>query len=313
MGSSLDSMLTAYARMPIPSREEQLLLGRRIRAWLDWEPSLEEMAQGITEPPAALRRAGQRARQQLVERNMRLVAAQARSFNVRSSTAVDVEDLIQEGALGLSRAAELFDPCKGFAFSTYAVWWIRQSMNRLVHCSGSIRIPQKRAASLQRLRQWEDAFIAQQGRPPTDAEAMEAQKLTAGDLRILRQAAAVRTIASLDVLMGGDDGDSLGSLVSDPAAEAAGSEWDLVLQALSPWPDLQEVMGRMLAGESPTKISVAMGINREAALRLGDQATVLAQQRLAGDPMQQMEAGDLQIERLRALYPDGSSLFSTAP
>jgi RNA polymerase sigma factor (sigma-70 family) len=317
MRSSLDSMLSAYARLPVPSREEQLLLGRAIRAWLGWQPSDEDRAKGITEAPPALRRAGQRARQQLVERNMRLVATLARSFSVKDTVAVDVEDLIQEGALGLSRAAELFDPAKGYAFSTYAIWWIRQSMNRLLLTSGSIRIPQKRASSVHRLRQWEEDFVAETGRRPTDAEAMETMKITAAELRTIRQAAAVLRVGSLDALMGGEDCNTWGSTVSAPATGSAAepSRSERVLDALSPWPDLREVMDRLLHGETHKQISEAMGIPKAAVARLGNQATLLTKRRLAGAGASapDLQAADPEIERLGALYPDGSSLFSSAP
>lgn len=305
-------MLSAFARLPIPSREEQLLLGRAIRAWLDWEPSLEDLAQGVTDPPVALRRAGERARQKLVARNMRLVATQARSFSCDTTVAVDVEDLIQEGAVGLNRAAELFDPAKGYAFSTYAVWWIRQSMRSLIHTSGSIRIPQKAASNMHRLRQWEGAFVARTGRMPTDVEAMAEMNVGAAALRTLRQAAAVAHVGSLDAPVGDEDGETLGSTIGATAAGVSSSE--AVLEALSPWPDLQEVLGRMLSGETAGQISQAMGISRNAVQGLVDQAIRVAKRRLAEDAApRSLDAGDLEIERLRALYPDGSSLFSTVP
>ena len=96
MGTPLDSLLGAYARLPIPSREEQVLLGRAIRRWLDWDPAPEKAPPGV-------QRAGKRAREQMVARNMLLVAKQARSFSVSSVVALEVQDLIQEGAIGLNK------------------------------------------------------------------------------------------------------------------------------------------------------------------------------------------------------------------
>jgi RNA polymerase primary sigma factor len=277
MGSSLDALLAAYARLPIPSREEQLLLGRAIRAWLDWEPSQEEMARGILEAPPRLKRAGQRARDQLVARNMLLVARQARAFSIRSIVALDVEDLIQEGAIGLCRAAEKFDPARGCTFSTYAVWWIRQSMNVLVHSSGPVKVPVKRAASMNRLRQWVEAFAVREGRSPTDAEAMEALHLTAADLLLLRKAAAVRQVISLDAFLRGDeDGESWGSTVAAPAADVTGDDWEVVLEVLQPWPVVQEVMARRLSGQSHAEVSTAMAITRAETVRLEAKGTALA-------------------------------------
>jgi RNA polymerase sigma factor (sigma-70 family) len=274
LGSPLDSLLGAYSRLPIPTREEQVLLGRAIRTWLDWDPSPEDAPPGV-------KRAGRRAQNQMVARNMLLVARQARSFSVSSVVALEVQDLIQEGAIGLSRAAEKFDPTRGCSFSTYAVPWIRQSMTRLVHTSGAIRIPVKRASSMNQLRQWVEAFTAREGRSPTDEEAIEGMEITAADLRILRQAAAVRQVGSLDALMGDGDGDSFLSTVAAPMAWASGGQRDLVLEALKPWPDLQEVMDRQLAGQGPAEISLAMGITRKAAVKLADRAQAMAQRLVA--------------------------------
>jgi RNA polymerase sigma factor (sigma-70 family) len=275
MGSPLDSLLGSYSRLPIPTREEQVLLGRAIRAWLDFDPSPEEAPPGV-------KRSGRRARDQLVSRNMLLVARQARSFSVSSVVAIEVQDLIQEGAIGLTRAAEKFDPTRGCSFSTYAVPWIRQSMTRLVHTSGAIRIPVKRASSMNQLRQWVEAFTAREGRSPTDEEALDAMEITAADLRILRAAAAVRQVGSLDAVMGDGEGDSCLSIVAAPVAWSS-LERDLLLESMTPWPDLQEAMDRRLAGQCPAEISLAMGITLKAAKTLGDRAQAMAQKLMATD------------------------------
>jgi RNA polymerase sigma factor (sigma-70 family) len=300
VSSPLDAMMQAYGRLPIPTREEQVLLGRKIRAWLDWEPSLEEQQQGIIEPPKRLRRAGERAREQLISRNMLLVADQARSFSVSSTPALELQDLIQEGAIGLCRAAELFDPALGYAFSTYAVLWIRQSMTRLVHGSGAIHIPTKRSQAMHGLRKWCEAFNAREGRPPTDAEQLAAG-LTgvqrSGDLVILRQAAAVYQLRSLDVVMGDEDSDTWLSTVAapanDPQPTASNRELDQVLQMLQPWPVLQEVMERRLAGQPFCEISLAMGMSERAAIRRGRQAMAMAmamaRNRIEGAELQEEE------------------------
>jgi RNA polymerase sigma factor (sigma-70 family) len=275
LGSPLDSLLGAYSRLPIPTKEEQVLLGRAIRTWLDWAPSPDEAPPGV-------KRAGRRAREQMVSRNMLLVARQARSFSVSSVVALEVQDLIQEGAIGLTRAAEKFDPTLGYSFATYAVPWIRQSMTRLVHTSGAIRIPVKRASSMNQLRQWVEAFTAREGRSPTDQEALDGMGISAADLRILRQAAAVRRVGSLDAVMGDGDGDSFLSTVAAPASWSS-LERDLMLEAMKPWPDLQEVLDRLLAGQCPAEISLAMGITRTAAVKLADRAQAMAQRLMAAD------------------------------
>ncbi len=287
MGAPLDSLLGSYARLPIPSREEQVLLGRAIRRWLDWDPAPEEAPPGV-------QRAGKRAREQMVARNMLLVALQARSFSVSSVVALEPQDLIQEGAIGLTRAAEKYDPTRGFSFATYAVPWIRQSMTRLVHTSGSIRLPVKRASKMHQLRQWVEAFTAREGRSPTDQEAMEGMEISAADLRILRQAAAVRQVVSLDALMGDGEGDPVITSVADPTTTADAAERAQVLEALEPWPDLREIMERRLAGHTCQEAGLAMGITRLAAERLWERALAMAQHLMATD----QEHGGGQVELL---------------
>ena len=282
LGSPLDQLLGSYAQLPIPSRDEHLLLGKAIRRWLDWDPAPEEA-------PPRVQRAGKRAREQMVARNMLLVAKQARSFSVSSVVALEVQDLIQEGAIGLTRAAELFDPTRGSCFSTYAVPWIRQSMTKLVHTSGSIRIPVKRASKMNQLRQWVEAFTACEGRSPTDQEAMGGMGIRAADLRILRQAAAVRQVNSLDVVMGDAEGDTvfraqfLITAVTAPTTTAdADTERAEVLEALNPWPELRQIMELGLAGHTYQEAGLAMGITQLAAERLWERALAKAQNLMAG-------------------------------
>jgi len=277
LGSPLDSLLRQYSRLPVPSREEQVLLGRAIRAWLDFDPSADAA-------PPRVRRAGLRAREQMVSRNMLLVAKQARSFSVSSSYAIEVQDLIQEGVFGLTRAVEKFDPTLGYSFATYAVPWIRQSMTCCVHTSGSIRIPVKRASSMNKLRQWVEAFEAREGRSPTDQEAMDALTIRPADLRILRQAAAVRRVCSLDALMGGDeDHDTIVSAVRAPASSVQHIQRAAVLEALRPWPELAEIMDRRLAGQTYREVGQAMGLAPAAAQNLWARAKTMAQHLVAAD------------------------------
>ena len=301
LGSPLDSLLRSYSQLPIPTREEQVLLGRAIRRWLDWDPAPEEAPPGV-------KRAGKRAREKMVARNMLLVARQARSFSVTSVVALEVQDLIQEGAIGLTRAAELFDPTRGFCFATYAVPWIRQSMTRLVHTSGSIRIPVKRASKMHRLRQWVEAFAAREGRSPTDQEAMKGMELSAADLRILRQAAAVRQVSSLDALMGDGEGDPVITSVADPTTTADAAERAEVLEALKPWPDLGEIMERALAGHTCQEAGLAMGISPLAAERLWVRALAMAQHLMAADHQHgggllELLEIEIEIEEQLLLFP----------
>jgi RNA polymerase sigma factor (sigma-70 family) len=154
---------------------------------------------------------GRRARAAMIKANLRLVVAAARQLNRGKLSLLDA---IQEGNLGLIHAVEKFDHTKGYKFSTYATWWIRQAIGRGAATNRSIRLPMHVEDELNRVLAARRALTADLGREPTDDDISVATGLTTdrvGDL--LRFA---RTTVSLDVPTG-DDGDSvpLGELIED--------------------------------------------------------------------------------------------------
>jgi RNA polymerase primary sigma factor len=120
----------------------------------------------------------------MVDGNLRLVVAVARRYRGSSMTMLD---LIQEGNLGLIRAVDGYDPRRGYRFSTYATWWIRQSMGRaLANKDRTIRIPVHRADKLRRMSRLHDRMTRELGRAPTMAELAEGMQSTAQEIRALR-------------------------------------------------------------------------------------------------------------------------------
>ena len=183
---SLGLLLRDLDRYPMPDYAEQVELAKRV-------------TQGDDE-----------ARQQMVAANLRLVLHWARRYQDRG---VELVDLVQEGSFGLLRAVEKFDWEKGFKFSTYATWWIRQALQRAVQQHGrTIRIPLEVGEQLQRVEAATAELLGLLGRPPPEEEQNEATGMTLAERRNLEGLAGVT--ASLDQPASSDSATVLGDLVA---------------------------------------------------------------------------------------------------
>lgn len=188
--------LDQIGRIHLLSPAQEIELGTLIQRWRQHpEPC-----------PPGIRRAGQRAREQFIRANLRLVMLVLRKHAPRQA---DQEDLIQEGTIGLCRAVDLFDPTRGYRFSTYAYLWIRQAISRYANRYGrAIAIPGAHAAHLARLGPVGRALEQQLGRSPTRPELAEAMGISVATLELV--IANGQAIASLDEIVG-DDGQQLGA------------------------------------------------------------------------------------------------------
>src|SRR5438309_1912714 len=154
------------------------------------------------------------ARAALIRANLRLVVHWARRYQDHG---VPFLDLIQEGNLGLIRAVEKFDWRRGFRFSTYATWWIRQALQRAVlNQADGIRLPMEVADRARRVARVTDELTEALGRPPSEDELIEAAGIDRVHLEAARQAA--RVVASLDQPAGAESDTELGELVGGDAS-----------------------------------------------------------------------------------------------
>jgi RNA polymerase nonessential primary-like sigma factor len=223
------SYLRDIGRVPLLTHEQEITLGRQVQELVAIEeleqelsmrgggtaPSQEELAvaAGLSEQVLRKRlRAGRRAKERMVAANLRLVVSVAKKYTKRN---MELLDLIQEGTIGLVRGVEKFDPTRGYKFSTYAYWWIRQGITRAIaEKSRTIRLPIHITETLNKLKKGQRELSQQLGRTPTVTELAEWVELPEEEVKDLLCRA--RQPVSLETKVGdGDDTELLDLLAGD--------------------------------------------------------------------------------------------------
>jgi len=193
--------LRQIGRHPLLTATEEIEYSRQIQAMIAVQADNPDTDRHTREQRFIVRR-GQRAKQRMIERNLRLVVTIAKKY-VKRCTTLELLDLVQDGNIGLSRATELFDPSRGYKFSTYAYWWIRQSISRGLHDRDRmIRLPIHRHERVVKARAWMNHQMALTGRMPTLAECAKAIECEPDDLQT--SLVMAQDVCSLDAKVSND-------------------------------------------------------------------------------------------------------------
>jgi RNA polymerase primary sigma factor len=285
-GIEIDNMLKLYiaeaARIPLLTGKEEVELARRIERC---RTAQNELKTGVKDPNRVERlerlvERGRQARERLIRANTRLVISVAKKYLNRG---LPFLDLIQEGNIGLMRAIRNYDYRRGFKFSTYATWWIRQAITRaLAEQSRTIRLPVYMSDQVNRLAREQSRLQQELGRPPTKEEVAAVLETTTEKVEQMMD--VMRHPVSLQTPVGEDEEDVLGDLIEDAEAlnpeEAAAQlllneDLQKMLETLPPR-ELEVLQLRYgLEGTEPLtlqQVGERMGITRERARQLEAQA-----------------------------------------
>jgi RNA polymerase primary sigma factor len=251
---SIRVYLQEIGRIRLLRPDEEIELARKIADLLQLEelaaqfetdhghyPDTKEWAALVEMPLVKFRRRlmlGRRAKEKMVQSNLRLVVSIAKKYMNRG---LSFQDLIQEGSLGLIRAAEKFDHEKGYKFSTYATWWIRQAITRAIaDQSRTIRLPVHLYETISRIKKTTKVLSQEFGRKPTEEEIAESMEMTIEKLRFIAKSAQLPI--SLETPIGKEEDSRLGDFIEadienpeqDVAKNLLREDLEGVLATLSP-------------------------------------------------------------------------------
>lgn len=305
--SLVRSYLKNIGRFPLLTHEQEITLGKKVQQYMELEEVRSDLVESVGDTPSPavwaestdlspeeLQRTvevGQRARAKMVRSNLRLVVSVAKKYAGHS---LDMMDLIQEGTIGLHRGVEKFDPGKGYRFSTYAYWWIRQAITRSIsNNSRVIRLPIHIGDKLRKMRKAQRQLSQSLGRPATVREVANEMSLSVEKLRELQEQG--RRPLSLDMKIGSEQNTELGALLEDEGILPEEYATQKLLKS-----DLSQLLSKTLSEQQRAVIKMRFGLDTGRKMTLHQ----------IGDSMGISRERVRQVERsaLRKLRQQGSSL-----